>query len=245
MEALPTDVAAGRLPPCVSALVDPQLGSVGELLPAVLAGDAAARGGQLVGRQRLGVFSDDVVLEAAVRLSADGAELALAAVHRPVAAQVIGLREASSARVAPVRSHVAVRQLVPRQVAEMKKALPANVANERLVGVRHQVRPQHAGAGVGFPADVTAARLFAGVPHLHVQVAVSFVVKPFRAVVAGVRQQPVRFYLVLTELQHAGENCPAHRAHRMELPVVVGESFCVRKQPPALGTRQMSHSSRR
>lgn len=194
----------------MASLVTPQLGLVRKLLPTVLAGDSAADSGLLVSQQPLAMFPDDVVLQETVLFPTDGAKLPLAAVCRLVAAQVFGLCEALSAGVAPVRSHVPVHQLVSRQVAEMVKAPPTFVTNEGLVGVCHPVGLQHAGTGVTFPTDVTVAGLFTSVPHLHVQVAVSLVVESLAAVITGIWQHPVRFYLVLAELQHASKNRPAH-----------------------------------
>lgn len=42
------------------------------------------------------------------------------------------------------------------------------------------------------------------------QIAVSFAVKSLGAVLAGIRQQPVIFDLMLAEPQYAGEACAAH-----------------------------------
>lgn len=207
MAVLPADVPAGGLLGRVASLVKPKLGRVRKLPPTVLAGDS---GGQLVSRQPLAMFPDDVVLQETVLFPTDGAELPLTAVHHPVAAQVFRLREAPSAGVTPVGSHVPVHQLVSRQVTEMVKAPPTHVTNEGLVGVCQPVGLQHAGAGVTFPTDVTVAGLLTSVVHLHMQVTVSLVVEALGAVITGKRQHPVHFYLVLAELQHASENRPAH-----------------------------------
>lgn len=235
--ALPADVAVERFLPRVAPLVNPELRRVGELLAAHLAGDDGVRGRQLVGGELVRVFADDVVLQAAVGLAADGAQLPLPGVDGLVAAQVGGLGEALPAGAAPVRPLGLVHQLVARQVASVVEAFPADVADEGLVEVRHPVRLQHADAGVALAADVAVAGLLAGVPRLHVQVAVRFVVEPLGAVVAGVGQQPVLFDLVLAEPQNAGEECAAHRAHRVGLLLVVAESLRVGKQHPALQTQ--------
>lgn len=152
-----------------------------------MAGDDGVRGWQLVGGELVGVLADDVVFQTAVGLAADGAELPFSGVGRLVAAQVGGLRETLPTGGALVRPHVLVHQLVARQVAGMVEAFPADVTEEGLVEVRHPVRLQHADAGVAFATDVAVAGFLAGVPRLHVQVAVSFVVEPLGAVVAGVR----------------------------------------------------------
>ncbi len=229
-----------RLLSGVAPLVNFKLRRVGELLAAHLAGDDGVSGRQLVGRELVRVFADDVVLQAAVALAADGAELPLSGVDRLVTAQIGGLGEALPAGGALVGPDLLVHQFVARQVAGVIEALPADVADERLLEVGHPVRLQHADAGVALPADVAVAGFLSGVPRLHVQVAVSFVVESLRAVVAGVRQQPVLFHLVFTESQDAGEQHPAHRAHRVRLAVVVGEPLCVWKQHPALQTLVMS-----
>lgn len=80
MVVLPTDVKAVRLLTRVALLVNPKLGLVRKLLPTVLAGDNAACSGQLMSRQPLGMFSDDVVLMKTVFFSTGGAELPLIAV---------------------------------------------------------------------------------------------------------------------------------------------------------------------
>lgn len=208
--ALPTDITVERFLPCVAPLVNLELRQVGELLAAHLAGDDGVSGRQLVGGELVRVFADDVVLQAAVGLAADGAQLTLSGVDRLVAAQVGGLGEALPASGTLVRPHVLVHQLVARQVAGVVEAFAADVADEGLVEVCHPVRLQHTNAGVALPADVAVAGLLPGVPCLHVQVAVRFVVEPLGAVVTGVRQQPVLFVLVLAEPQDAGEEHSAH-----------------------------------
>ena len=125
-----------------------------------------------------------------------------------MAAQVGGLGEALATGGAPVGPHLLVHQFVARQVAGVVEALPADVADERLVEVGHPVRLQHADAGVALPADVAVTGLLSGVSSLHMQVAVSFVVEPLGAVVAGVRQQPVLFDLMFAEPQDASECHP-------------------------------------
>lgn len=145
------------------------------------------------------MFADDVVLQEAEALAADGAELPLSGVDGLVCAQVFGLGEALSAGGALVRTHFLVHQFVALQVAAVVEALAADVAGERLLKVGEAVRLQHADAGVTLPADVAVAGFLSGVPRLHVQVAVSFVVEPFGAVVAGVRQQPVLLDHVFTQ----------------------------------------------
>ena len=185
-----------------------------------------------------------MVLQAAEALPTDGAELSLSGVGRLVAAQVGGLREALPAGGAAVRPHLLVHQLVARQVAGVVEALPAHVADERLVEVGHPVGLEHADAGVTLPTDVAVAALLAGVPRLHVQVAVRLVVEPLGAVVAGVRQQPVLFDLVFAELHDAGERCATHRAGRVRLLLVFGEPLGVGKQHVALRAPQVSLRSR-
>lgn len=207
---LPADVAVERFLSRVAPLVNSELRRVGELLAAHLAGDDGVSGRQLVGGELVRVFADDVVLQAAVALPADGAELPLSGVDHLVAAQVGGLGEALPTGGAPVRPNLLVHQFVAGQVAGVVKALPADVADERLLEVRHPVRLQHADAGVALPADVAVAGFLAGVPRLHVQVAVSFVVEPLGAELAGVRQQPVLLDLVFAESQDAAERRPAH-----------------------------------
>lgn len=231
--ALPTDVAVERLLPGVAPLVRSVLRRVGELLAADLASDDGVGGWQLTCRQLVGVFADDVVLQVAEALPADGAELPLAGVGQLVAAQVGGLREALPAGGAVVRSDLLVHQLVARQVAGVVETLPADVAGEGLVEVGHPVGLQHADAGVAFPADVAVAALLAGVPCLHVQVAVRLVVEPLGAEIAGVRQQPVRADLVFAKLQDSSEQCPAHRACWVGLLLVVGEPLSTGKQHAA------------
>lgn len=238
--ALPTDVAVERFLPRVAPLVNLELRRVGELLVAHLAGDDGVSGRQLVGRELVRVFADDVVLQAAVGLAADGAQLTLSGVDRLVTAQVGGLGEALPASGTLVRPHVLVHQLVARQVAGVVEAFAADVADEGLVEVGHPVRLQHANAGVALAADVAVAGLLPSVPRLHVQVAVRFVVEPLGAVVTGVRQQPVLFVLMLAEPQDTGEECPAHRACRVRLLLVVVESLCIWKQHPAPQTQQVS-----
>lgn len=157
MVGFPADITAVWLLTCVASLVNPKLGWVRKLLPTVLAGDNAAYGGQLVSWHALAMFSDDVVLQKTIFFATDGAQLPHTTVYRLMATQVIGLCEALSTGVTPVRSHVLVHQLVPRQVTEMIKALPTDVTNEGLVKVCHLVRLQHAGACVTFPTDVTVA----------------------------------------------------------------------------------------
>lgn len=203
----PSDVTAVRLLTHVALLVNPKLGLVRKRLPTVLAGNKAAFSGHLMS---LGVFSHDMVLKKTVFFSTDGAEMPLTAVYRPVASQVVGLRESLATGVTPVRSHVLVHQLVSCQVTEMIKALSTYVTNERLVRMCHLVRFQHTGTCVTFPTDVTMKGLFTSVPHLHVQVTVSLVVESLCAVITGVWQQPVLFNLVLAELHYPSKNCPAH-----------------------------------
>lgn len=243
--ALPADVAAVGFLPCVAPLVHAVLRPVGELLPADVAADDGAAGQQLAIRQLVRVFADDVVLQAAVALAADRAELPLSGVGRLVTAQVLRLREALPTGGAAIRPLRLMHQLVARQVAGVVEALPAHVADEGLVKVRNAVRLQHADAGVALPADVAVAALLSRVPGLDVQVTVSFVVEPLGAVVAGVRQQPVFFLLVFAELQDAGERRSACRARRMRLPVVVGEPLCIWKQHAALrAAERFCHCSR-
>lgn len=237
---LPADVAVERFLSGVAPLVNFKLRRIGELLAAHLAGDDGVSGRQLVGGELVRVFADDVVLQAAVALAADGAELPLSGVDRLMAAQVGGLGEALPAGGALVGPDLLVHQFVARQVAGVVEALPADVADECLFEVGHPVCLQHADAGVALPADVAVAGFLSGVPRLHVQVAVSLVVESLGAVVAGVRQQPVLFCLVFAESQDASERRPAHRAHRVRLVVVVGESLCVWKQHPALRTLLVS-----
>lgn len=241
--ALPADVAVEGFLPRVAPLVNLELRQVGELLATHLAGDNGVCGRQLVGGELVRVFADDVVLQAAVGLAADGAQLPLPGVDRLVAAQVGGLGEALPAGGALVRPLVPVHQLVARQVAGMVEAFAADVADEGLVEVRQPVRLQHTDAGVALATDVAVAGLLASVPRLHVQVAVRFVVEPLGAVVAGVRQQPVLFDFMLAEPQDAGEECAAQRAHRVGLLLVVAESLHVGKQHPALQT-QLVHLCR-
>lgn len=219
-----------RLLPSVAPLVNSELRHVGELLATDVAGDDGVRGRQLVRRQLVRVFADDVVVQAAEALPTDGAELPLAAVHGLVASQVGGLVEALPTGGAPVRPHVLVHQLVARKVTGVEEVLSADVADEGLVEVRDAVRLQHTDARVTFPADVALDALFPRVSRLHVQVAMSFVVEPLGTVVAGVRQQPVFSDLMLMELQDAAELRPADQAPRVRLPLVVGESLCVGKQ---------------
>lgn len=238
---LPADVAVEGFLPRVAPLVSFELRQVGELLAAHLAGDDGVSGRQLVGRELVRVFADDVVLQAAIALPADGAELPLSGVDHLMAAQVGGLGEALATGGALVGPQLLVHQLVACQVAGVVEALPADVTDERLVEVGHPVRLQHADAGVALPADVAVAGLLPGVSSLHVQVAVSFVVEPLGAVVAGVRQQPVLFDLVFAEPQDAGERHPARRAHRVRLPLVIRESLCVWKQHPTLQTLVVTH----
>lgn len=140
-----------------------------------------------------------------------------------------------------VRPKSIMCRLQVQPMGQMMEALPADVTDERLVEVGHPVRLQHADAGVALPADVAVAGLLPGVSSLHVQVAVSFVVEPLGAVVAGVRQQPVLFDLVFAEPQDAGERHPARRAHRVRLPLVIRESLCVWKQHPTLQTLVVTH----
>lgn len=133
------------------------------------------------------MLAGDVVLQAAVALPTDGAELPLSSVHQLVSAQVHRLREAFPAGAAPMRPYVLVHGLVACQVAGVEEALPAHVADEGLVKVREAVSFEHADAGETLPADVTVAGLLTCVPGLHVQVAVSFVVKRLRAEVTAER----------------------------------------------------------
>lgn len=238
--ALPADVAVERFLWRVAPLVDFKLRLVGEPLAAHLAGDDGVSGRQLVDRQLVRVFADDVVLQAAVALPADGAELPVSGVDPLVPAQVGSLGEALPTGVALVRPDLLMHQFVACQVAGVVEAFPTDVTDERLLKVDHPVRLQQADAGVSFPTDVAVAGLLSGVPHLHVQVAMSFVVESFGTVVAGVGQQPVLFDLVLPESQDAGERRRAHRAHGVRLLLVVGQSFCVWKQHPALQTLLMS-----
>lgn len=83
MVALPTNVTAELLLTCVGPLVNPELRLVEELLATCRAGGAGVSVGQLVG-----VFVEDVVLQAAVRLPTDGTELSLTTVDSLVAAKV-------------------------------------------------------------------------------------------------------------------------------------------------------------
>ena len=195
---LPTQVTVERFLPRVAPLVNFELREVGELLAADLTRDNGVFGEQLVGRQLTRVFADDVVLQAAVALPANEAELALSRVDRLVAAQVGGLGEALPAGGALIRTHIPVHQCVARQVAGVIETLPADVADKGLVEVRLPVRLQHAHAGVTLPADVAVAAFLSRVSRLHMQVAMSFVVESLGTEVAGVRQQPVLFALVFT-----------------------------------------------
>lgn len=232
--AFPTDVAVERFLPGVAPLMCAVLRWVRELLAADLAANDGVDSGQLVGGQLVRMFADDVVFQAAEALAADRAELPLASVRRLVAAQVGGLREALPAGGAAERPHFLVHQLVACQVAGVVEALPADVTDERLVEVRDAVRLQHAHAGVALSADVAVAALLAGVPCLHVQVAMRLVVKPLRAEVADVRQQPVFFQLVFTQFQDTSEPQATHRARRVSLLLVVSEPLAVWKQHGAV-----------
>lgn len=231
---LPTDVTVERLLPSVAPLVDFKLRGVGELLATDLTGDDGVSGQQLVGWKLMRVFADDVVLQAAVALAADGAELPVSGVDHLVAAQIGGLGEALSAGGALVRPNLLVDQFVACQVAGVVEAFPADVADEGLLKVGHPVCFQHTDAGVALPTDVTVAGFLSGVASFNVQVTMSLVVEPLRTVVAGVRQQPVFFALMFTELQDTGERRPAHRAHRVGLLLVVRESLRRWKQHAAL-----------
>lgn len=231
---LPADVAVEWLLPGVAPLVDFKLRRVGELFAADLAVDDSVSGRQLVGWELVRVFADDVVLQAAVALAADGAKLPVPGVDHLVAAQVGGLGEALPAGGALVRPDLLVHQFVSRQVAGVVEALPADVADEGLLEVGHPVCFQHADTRVTLTADVAVAGFLSSVPSFNVQVAMSLVVESLGAVVAGVRQQPVFFALMFAELQDAGEQSPAHRAHRVRLVLVVRESLRGRKQHPTL-----------
>lgn len=169
------------------------------------------------------MFADQVVLQAAVAPPTDRAELAVAGVDSLVAAQVGGLCEALPACRAAVRPDLLMHQLVARQVAGMVETLPTDIADEGLLEVGHPVRLEHADTGVALPTDIAVATFLPSVPGFDVQVTVSFVVEPLGAEVAGVRQQPVLFALMFTELQNASEQAPANRAHQMGFTLVVAE----------------------
>lgn len=231
---LPADVALERLLPSVAPLVDFKLRWVRELLATDLAADDGVCGWQLVGWELVRMFADDVVLQAAVALAADGAELPVPGVDHLVAAQISGLGETLSTGGAVVWPDLLVHQFVSRQVTGMVEALPADVADKGLLKVGHPVCFQHTNAGVTLPADVTVTGFLSGVPSFHMQVTMSLVVESLGAVVTGVWQQPVFFVLMFAELQDAGEQCPANRAHRVRLVLVVRESFRSWKQHPTL-----------
>lgn len=231
---LTTDFAVEWLLPGVAPLVDFKLRRVGELLAADLTGDDGVSGRQLVSWKLVRVFADDVVLQAAVALAADEAELPVSSVDHLVAVQVGSLGEALSAGGALVWTDFLVHKFVARQVAGVIEALPTDVADEGLLEVSRPVCFQHTDGGVSFAADVTVAGLLSSVPSFNVQVSMSLMVEPLRAVVAGVRQQPVIFALVFTELQDTGEQRPTHRAHRVRLVLVVRETLRVWKQHATL-----------
>lgn len=208
--ALPADVTVERLLPRVAPLVHFELGRVGKLLAAHLAGDDGVSGRKLVGGQLVRVFADEVVLQAAVGLAADGAQLPLSGVDGLVTAQVGGLGEALPTGGAVVWTQLLVHQLVARQVAGVVEAFAADITYEGLIKVGHPVRFQHADAGVALATNVTMAGLLAGVPGLHVQVTVRLMVEPLGTVLAGVRQQSVLFHLMLPEPQDASEEPSTH-----------------------------------
>lgn len=194
---------------------------VGKVIPADVAGDDGVAG-----------HADDVILQAAVALAADGAQLPLSGVDHLVAAQILRLREAFPTGGARIRPHLPVHQLVARQVADVVEALPTHVADEGLLEVGQAVSFEHADAGVA--SDVAVAGLLSSVPRLDMLVAMSLVVEPLWAEAAGERQHAVLLEPLLPELQDAAERCSAHRAHRVRLLLVVDEPPCVRKQHLAL-----------
>lgn len=208
--ALPADVTVEWLLPCVAPLVDFELGWVGKPLAAHLAGNDGVSGWKLVGGQLMRVFADDVVLQAAVGLATDGAQLPLSSVDGLVTAQVGGLGEALPTGSTMVRTQLLVHQLVARQVAGVVEAFAADVTDEGLIKMGHPVRLQHADAGVALATNVTMAGLLPGVPGLHMQVTVRLMVEPLGTVLTGVWQQPVLFHFMLPEPQDASEKPAAH-----------------------------------
>lgn len=231
---LPTDVAVEWLLPSVAPLVDFKLRRIGELLAADLTADNDVSGRQLVRWKLVRVFADHVVLQAAVALATDGAELPVPGVDHLVAAQVGGLGEALPAGGALVWPDLLVHQFVSRQVAGVIEAPPADITDEGLLKVGHPVCLEHADAGVTLPADVAVAGFLSSVPSFNVQVAMSLVVESLAAVVTGVRQQPMFFALVFPELQDASEQRPTQGARRVRLVLVVRESLGGWKQHPTL-----------
>lgn len=208
--ALPADVTVERLLPCVAPLVDLELGWVGKLLATHLAGDDGVSGWQLVGGQLVRVFADDVVLQAAEALATDGAQLPLSSVDGLVTAQVGGLGEALPTGGAMVRPQLLVHHLVARQVAGVVEAFAADVTDEGLIKMGHSVCLQHADAGVALATNVTMAGFLPGVPGLHMQVPVRFMVESLGTVFTGVRQEPMLVHLMIPEPQDAGEEPSAH-----------------------------------
>lgn len=163
-----------------------------------------------MGGQLMRVFADDVVLQAAVGLATDGAQLPLSSVDGLVTAQVGSLGEALPTGGAMVRTQLLVHQLVARQVAGVVEAFAADITDEGLIKMGDPVCLQHADAGVALATNVTMAGLLPGVPGLHMQVTVRLMVEPFGTVATGVWQQPVLFHLMLPEPQNAGEEPSAH-----------------------------------
>lgn len=76
----PADVTVERLLPSVAPQVDLILRGVGELLATDLTVNDGVSGRQLIGQKLMRVFADDVVLQAAVTLTTDGAELPVSSV---------------------------------------------------------------------------------------------------------------------------------------------------------------------
>lgn len=204
-ETLPTYNTRERFLSCVAALVNSELRMISELLPTVVA-DHDSR----CIRQLMGVFTDDVVLQTPVALTTDGTELPLTCVDGLVAAQVGGLCTSLPACGTLVGLHLLVYQFVACQVAGMVEALPTYVADEGLIKMSDPVSLHQADTGVAFPTDVTVAALFTGVSRPNVQVVMSLVIESFAAEVAGVRQQPVLFYLVVTKPQRASKYFTTH-----------------------------------
>lgn len=131
------------------------------------------------------MFTDQVVPQTAVTLSTDRTQLPLSTVGHLMAAQVGSLREAPPTGWTPVWPLVLMDHLVAGQVTSMVEALPTDAADEPLVKVCESVCLHDTDAGVSFSTDVAVTRLFPCVACLDVQVAVSFVVESFGAVVAG------------------------------------------------------------
>lgn len=186
------------------------------------------------------VFADYVHPQAAEALTADRTQLLLSGVHRLVAAQVCDLCEAPPTGGAGVRPDFLVHQLVALQVVGVVESLWADVTNECLLKVGHPVRLEHADAGEAPPTDVTVAALLTCVTRLHVQVSVSLVVEPLRAVAASVPQKCVFFYLMFTEFHDASERSTTHRAKRVELLLVVSKPLAAGKHHAAAQTLQVS-----